>query len=225
MGTQQPEAKALTPLPPTPLQRSHVYLGIMCCGGRWESVLVPTPQPNPPNGQDAPHTWPALLWARTVLSHWHWLVYFWGVHQHTTWPARLPASEKPAFTECLLPSRPFSPGSACCSPCQKGGELLSKWPFLPLHVCQQCPQTFLPSPWKRSPMGAGSPAGPRGGHSQWTWSCHGQTDRQGTHRESQHHLMEVLIPHDSLLYCSKGILGTGQDKRRISGGMGPPHPT
>lgn len=41
------------------------------------------------------------------------------------------------------------------------------------------------------------------------------TEGWGTHRESQHHLVEVLIPHDSLLHCSEGILGAGRkDKRK-----------
>lgn len=40
----------------------------------------------------------------------------------------------------------------------------------------------------------------------------GQMD--GTHRESQHHLVEVFVPHNSLLHCSEGILGAGWDRRK-----------
>lgn len=43
------------------------------------------------------------------------------------------------------------------------------------------------------------------------------TEGWGTHRESQHHLVEVLIPHDSLLHCSEGILGAGRKDKRKDG--------
>lgn len=65
--------------------------------------------------------------------------------------------------------------------------------------------------------------------SSWAWgTCGSTTDRQtdgrGTHRESQHHLVEVLIPYNSLLHCSEGIFGTGQrDKRKdVSNSRGCP---
>lgn len=43
------------------------------------------------------------------------------------------------------------------------------------------------------------------------------TDGQGTHRESQHHLMEILVSYDSLLHCSEGIFGTGQEDKGKDG--------
>lgn len=49
------------------------------------------------------------------------------------------------------------------------------------------------------------------------WIYHGWTDGWGTHREGQHHLVEVLIPYDSLLHCSESIFGTGQKDKRKDG--------
>lgn len=53
-------------------------------------------------------------------------------------------------------------------------ELFSTWPSLPLMSASSidritlCPQTFSPGPWKRSPVVAGNPVGPRGGRPRWT---------------------------------------------------------
>lgn len=45
---------------------------------------------------------------------------------------------------------------------------------------------------------------------------HGGMDRQ-THREGQHDLMEILIPHNSLLYCSERIFGAGKKDKKNDG--------
>lgn len=39
-------------------------------------------------------------------------------------------------------------------------------------------------------------------------------------RKGQHDLMEILIPHNSLLHCSEGIFGAGKkDKKRMDLGI------
>lgn len=53
-------------------QCSRIYLDIMCCGGRWDRVLSsPLPSQTHLTARMPTHTWPVLLWAKTVLSHWH----------------------------------------------------------------------------------------------------------------------------------------------------------
>lgn len=218
-------------------QRSRFTWLLGCCGGGWHRALSPTPQQTRPDNQDA-RSCPARpvggKGCPQPLAFVLCLFFRWDVHA-------------PIGTHLRLPG--FLPWRSVGSPAGPLAWALHGWfPGTgPLYACsltsQQVGENFPPM---ASPATLCPPAGqhfaqdlsfpalgrgtPSGRVSRWAWgatnaggpwSGHGQPARWGTHRESQHHLVEVLIARDPLLYCSKGIFGTGQRKRRDGLRQGP----
>lgn len=194
----------------------------------WQTLAQssqPHSQQTRPDSQDAHHAWLILLGAFVVCSFFRWDVQV-PISTHLRLPGFCPKCgltlrpsglgsprlvRKDGASVCLLAYQPvdwreLSPNGLSCH----------SVPASSVARTALCPGPFLPSPWKRGPRWLGVLLGP-GSQPSGLWFGHGQATRLGTYCESQHHLVEVLIPRDSLLYCSKGIFGTGQRKK---GGMG-----
>lgn len=196
-----------------------------------QRALSPLHRQSHPNSRDV-HLHLVLLWAKTVLSYWHlFYVHFSGrpsTNQHQLGlPGFLPLRSLGSLNFCYL-AGPVAQtlhdwfwrnvGLGVPDPHAIGWrELFSTWPSLPLMSASSidritlCPQTFSPGPWKRSPVVAGNPVGPRGGRPRWTPSpaMDTRTDRALTVRASITS-WKFLFPMILFFIARKASLGLGR---------------